>query len=158
MWAPHAVCRACDTQLDAIGWEASLNDPALDVGRELAGEVGGAQVAGDGLKHMSTYGSEWAGRKYRTLLHFVVNWIASGNAADNSNALDSSEINLGSGSGRWSLTVNVTGTAAVSSSGRHVREVTMMTKRWRSAPCGENPKEGNVVVQSSSWIKGGSVK
>jgi hypothetical protein len=28
-----------------------VNDVALDVGRELAGEVAGAQVAGDGLKH-----------------------------------------------------------------------------------------------------------
>jgi hypothetical protein len=81
MCAPHAVHRTCDTQLDAAGWEASVNDVALDV------EVGWAQVAGDGVKHKSTYGSEWTAQRYRTLLHVVTNWIASGNAADNLNDL-----------------------------------------------------------------------
>jgi hypothetical protein len=117
MWAPHAVRRKCDTQLDAAGWEASVNDAALDVGRELAGEVGGAQVAGDGLKHMSRRGSEWAARRYRTLLHVVANWIASGNAADNLNALYGREVALGSGNERQSSTVSVSGNAAASSSG-----------------------------------------
>jgi hypothetical protein len=116
MWAPHAVRRTCDTQLDAAGWEASVNDAALDVGRELAGEVGWAQVAGDGLKHMSRCESEWAARRYRTLLHVVANWFASGNA-DGSNGLDSSEVALGSENGRQSSTVSVSGNAAVSSSG-----------------------------------------
>jgi hypothetical protein len=116
MWAPHAVRRTCDIQLDAAGWEASVNDAALDAGRELAGEVGWAQVAGDGLKHMSRCGSEWAARRYRTLLHVVANWFASGNA-DDSNGLDSSEVALGSENGRQSSTVSVSGNAAVSSSG-----------------------------------------
>ena len=43
--------------------------------------------AGDGVKHKSRYGSEWAARRYRTLLHVVANWIASGNVADNLNDL-----------------------------------------------------------------------
>jgi hypothetical protein len=94
-----------------------VNDAALDVGRELAVEVGWAQVAGDGAKHMSRYGNEWAARRYRTLLHVVANWIASGNAADNLNALYSSEVALGSGNGRQSSTVSVSGNAAVRSSG-----------------------------------------
>ena len=77
-----------------------MNDAALDVGRELAGEVGGAQVAEDSLKHTSRCGSEWVVRRYRTLLDVVGNWIVSVNAADNSNALDSIEVGLGSGNGR----------------------------------------------------------
>ena len=113
MRAPHAVRRTCDIQLDAAGWEASVNDAALDVSKELGGEVGGALVAGDSLKHMSRCGTEWAVRRYRTLLHVVANWIASGNGADNSNALDSSEVGLG----RQSSTVSESGNAAVSSSG-----------------------------------------
>jgi hypothetical protein len=117
MWAPHAVRRTYDTQLDAVGWEASVNDAALDAGRELVGEVGGAQVAGVGLKHMSRCGSEWVARRYRTSLHVVANWIASGNAAENLNAPDSSEVGLGSGDVRQSSTVSVSGNAAVSSSG-----------------------------------------
>jgi hypothetical protein len=82
---------------------------------------------------MSRYGSEWAGQRYGTLLHVVVNWIASGNAADNSNALDSSAVDLESGNGRRSSTVSVSGDAAVSSSGGHVRKMTMRTKQRRSA-------------------------
>lgn len=109
--------RTCDTQLDAAEWEVSVNDEAPDVGRDLAVEVGGAQVAGDGVKHMSRCGSEWAARRYGTLLHVVANWIASGNAADNSTALDGSGVALGSGNGRQSSTVSVSGNAAVSSSG-----------------------------------------
>jgi hypothetical protein len=117
MCAPHAVRRTCDTQPDAAEWEASVNDAALDVGRELAVEVGWAQVAGDGVKHMSRYGSEWVVRTYRTLLHVVANWIASGNAADNLIDLYGNEVDLGSGNGRQSSTVSVSGNAAVSSSG-----------------------------------------
>jgi len=117
MSAPHAVRRKCDTQLDAAGWEASVNDAALDVGRELAGQVGGAQVAGDSLKHTSRRGSDWAARRYRTLLHVVANWIASGNAADNLNALYGREVALGSGNERESSTVSVSENAAASSSG-----------------------------------------
>jgi len=118
MLAPHAVRRTCDTQLDAAGWEVSVNDAALDVGRELAAEVAWAQVAGGGAKkHMSRCGSEWAARRYRTLLGVVVNWIASGNAADNLDGLDGSEIGPGSGNGRQSSTVSVSGNVAVSNSG-----------------------------------------
>jgi hypothetical protein len=70
-----------------------VNDVALDV------EMGWAQVAGDGVKHKSKYGSEWAARRYRALLHVVANWIANGNAADNLNDLY----------GRRSLSVGGTG-------------------------------------------------
>ncbi len=107
----------CDTQLDAVEWEVCVNDAAPDVGRELAVEVGGAQVAGDGVEHMSRCGSEWAARRYGILLHVVANWIASGNAADNSYALDGSGVALESGNERQSSTVSVSGNAAVSSSG-----------------------------------------
>jgi hypothetical protein len=97
---PHAMGRTFDTQFDAVGWEASVNGAALDVGRELAAEVGGAQVAGVGLKHTNRCGSEWAVRRYRTLIHVVANWIASGSAADNLNALYCSDVVLGNGNGR----------------------------------------------------------
>jgi len=50
-------------------------------------------------------------------LHVVANWIASGNAADNSYALDGSGVALESGNERQSSTVSVSGNAAVSSSG-----------------------------------------
>ena len=109
--------RTCDTLLDAAGWEASVNDAVPDVGRELAAQVGGGEVAGVDVKHMSRCGSEWAAQRYRTLLHVVANWIASGNVADNLNALDGSEVALGSGNERQSSTENVSGSAAVSSSG-----------------------------------------
>ena len=75
-------------------------------------------MAGDGVEHKNRYGSVWAGRRYRTLLPVVANWIASENAADNLNALGGgSEVALGSGNGRQSSTVSVSGNAAVSSSG-----------------------------------------
>ena len=117
MWTPHAVRRTCDTQLDAAGWEASVNDAVLDLGKEQAAEGGWAQVAGVGVKHMSRCGSEWAARRYRTLLRVVVNWIESGNVADNLYALDGTEVALVCGNGRQNSTVNVSENAAVSSSG-----------------------------------------
>jgi hypothetical protein len=118
MQAPHAVRRTCDTQLDAAGWEASVNDAVLDARKELAAaEIAWAQVAGVGVKHMSRSGSEWAGRRYRTLLHVVANWIASGNAADSLNVLDGCEVALVTGNGRQNSTVSVSENVAVSSSG-----------------------------------------
>jgi hypothetical protein len=117
MLPPHAVRRTCDTLLDAAGWEASVNDAALDVDRELGAELAGAQVAGVGVKHMRRCGSEWAVRRYRTSMYVVANWIASGNAADNSSVLDGSEVALESGNGRQSSTVSVFGSAVVSNSG-----------------------------------------
>lgn len=77
-----------------------MNDAALDVGGELAAEVGVAQVAGDGVKHVNRCGNVWAAQRYETLLDVVANWIASGNAADNLSTLYCSEVALGSGSGR----------------------------------------------------------
>lgn len=74
-------------------------------------------MAGEGVEHMSRLGSEWGARRYRTLFHVVVNWIASWNAADNLNDLDGSEVAPGSGSGRQSSTVSVSGNAAVSGLG-----------------------------------------
>ncbi len=106
--------RTCDTQHYAAGWEAFVNDAALDVGEELAVEVGWGEVAGVDLKHMSRHESDWAARGYRTLLHGVANWIASGNEVDI--ALDSSKVDLWNGYGRSSSTVSASGSAAGSSS------------------------------------------
>lgn len=77
-----------------------MNDAALDVGGELAGEVGVAQVAGVGVKHMNRCGNVWAAQRNETLLHVVANWIASGNAADSLSTLYCSEVALGSRNGR----------------------------------------------------------
>lgn len=74
-------------------------------------------MAGEGVKHMSRRGSEWAECRYRTLFHVVANWIASGNAADNLSDLDGSEVAPGSGNGKQSSTVSVSGSAAVSGLG-----------------------------------------
>jgi hypothetical protein len=51
MWALHAVRRMCDTQHDAVGGEAFVNDGAVDVGKDLgqlAVAPGWGQVAGVG--------------------------------------------------------------------------------------------------------------
>jgi hypothetical protein len=50
MCAPYAMHHTCDTQLDAAGWKASVNDMALDVGWKLnvKVEVGWEQMAEDG--------------------------------------------------------------------------------------------------------------
>jgi hypothetical protein len=111
------VRRTCDTQLDAAGWEESVNDAVLDASKELAAKIAWAQVAGVGVKHMNRSESEWAARMYRTLLHVVANWIASGNAADNSNVLDGGEVVLVIGNGRQSSTLSVSENVAASSSG-----------------------------------------
>lgn len=50
-----------------------MNDAALDIGRDLAPKVG--QVVAVVLKHTSRCGSEWAARRYRTLLFGVVKQV-----------------------------------------------------------------------------------
>lgn len=74
-------------------------------------------MAGVGVKRMSRCGSDWAAQRCRTSLHAGVNWIESGNAADDLKALDGSEVAHGSENGRQSSTVSGSGNAAVSSSG-----------------------------------------
>ena len=67
---------------------------------------------------MSRPGSGWAAQRCRTLLHVVANWIASGNAVDNSTALDSDGVvALVTGNGRPNSTVSVFENVAVSSLG-----------------------------------------
>ncbi len=128
--------RTCDTR-HASGGEAFVYDAALDVGRELAVEVGWAQVEGDGVGHMSRRASEWAARRYRTLLHGVANWNASGNEAGN--PLDDDGVALESENERQSSTVSASGSAAGSSSGGNAvggsQEIVGGWQGWASACC-----------------------